>query len=63
MWLRRSHTLAPLTRLTSIIWKFKWKQAKKYAFDKINRIMARDVLLSYPDLNKTFKVCTDVSAV
>ena len=35
MWPRRSHILAPLTRLTCIKQKFKWTQVKKIAFDKI----------------------------
>ena len=63
MWPRRAHMLAPLTRLTSIKWTFKWTQVEQDAFAKIKRIMARNNLLIYPDFHKTFKVCTDVSAV
>ena len=55
--------LAPLTRLTSNKWKFKWTQVEQDAFDKIKQIVARDNLLIYPYFHKTFKVCTDVSAV
>ena len=59
MWPRRSHTLAPLTKLTSIKRKFKWKKFEQYAFDKIKRIVARDTLLTYPDFNGKFKIHTD----
>ena len=40
MWPRRSHTLAPLTRLIYIKSKFKWTKVKQDDFDKIKRIMA-----------------------
>ena len=56
---RRSHTLAPLTRLTYIKRKFKWTQVKTYAFDKIKRIMARNNLLTYPYFNEKNKIHTD----
>ena len=39
MWLRRSHMLTSLTRLTSIKWKFKCTQVEQDAFDKIKRIL------------------------
>ena len=51
---KRSHTLAPLTRLTSIKRKFKWKQVKRDTFDNIKRIVARDNVSTYPYFNKTF---------
>ena len=35
VWPRRSHTLSPLTRLMSIIRKFKLAQVKQGAFDEI----------------------------
>ena len=61
IWARWSHTLAPLTRLTSIKNKFKWTQVKQDAFEKIKRIVARDNLLTYPNLNKAFKIYTNSS--
>ena len=61
MWPSMSHTLAPLTRLTSIKWVFKWTQVKKYAFNEIRRIVARDTFLSYPYFNETFKIHTNAS--
>ena len=59
MWPRRSHTLAPLTKLTSIKNKFKWKKVEQDAFDKIKRIVARDTLLTYLYLNENVKIHTD----
>ena len=62
MWPRQSHTLEPLTKLTSIKRNFKWIQVKQDTFEEINRIVARDTLLTYPDFNETFKIHTDASA-
>ena len=62
MWPRGSHTLAPLTILTSIKRKFKWTQVEQYVFHEIKWILARDTLLTYPDYNETFKSHTNYSA-
>ena len=62
MWPRQSHTLSPLTRLTSIKRGFTWTQVEQDAFGKIKRIVARDNLLTYIDLNETFKIHTNASA-
>ena len=62
MWLRRSHTLAPLTRMTLNKRKFKWTKVKQDSFDKIKRTVPRNTLLTYPGFNKTFKIHTDASA-
>ena len=61
MWPRRSHRLAPLTRLTYIKNKFKWAQVEQYAFEKINWIVARNTLSTYPEFNETFKMHTNAS--
>ena len=61
MWPRRSHTLAPLTRLTSIKRIFKWTQVEQDAFNKIKGIVARDTFSNYPDFNETFKIHTYAS--
>ena len=42
MWARWSHTLAPLTNITSNKVKFRWTKIKQDAFGKIKRIVARD---------------------
>ena len=60
MWPRRSHTLAPLTKIT--FRNFKWTQVEQDAFDKIKRIVVRDTLLTYPYFYETFKIHTDASA-
>ena len=44
MWTIWSHLLLPLTRLTFIKRKFKWTQAEKYDFEKIRRIVVRELL-------------------
>ena len=61
MWTRQSHMLAPLIKLTSINRKTKWEKVKQDAFNKINRILARDNLVTYLGFNETFKIHTDAS--
>ena len=56
MWRKRSHKLAPLTKLTSINRKFKWMKVEQDDIEKIKRIMSCDTLLTYPDFNVTFKI-------
>ena len=53
--------LAPLTRLTSIMRKFKLTQVDQDDFKKIKRIVDRNNLLTYPDFNETFKTHTNDS--
>ena len=62
MWPRRSHTLAPLTKLTFVKGKYKWGKSEQDYFDKIKRIVARDTLSNYQDFNETFKNHTDARA-
>ena len=61
MWPRLSHTLAPITKLTSIKRNFKWTEVEQDAFEKIKRIVDRNTLLTYPYFNETFKSHTDDS--
>ena len=63
IWPRWSHTLTPLTRLTPIKNEFKWTQVEQYDFDRINRIVAHDTLLTYTDFNETFKIHIDDSVL
>ena len=58
MWPRRSHTLACLTKLTSINRKFKWTQVKQDAFNKIKPIVTCDTLLIIWILMKHLKFIT-----
>ena len=49
MWSRQLHLLQPLTALTSTKVTFKWTDAEKKSFDKIEQLVARNTLLIYPD--------------
>ena len=51
-----------LTNITSNERKLKWTKIKQHAFDKIKRIVAHDILLTYPDFNEAFKTNTNDSA-
>ena len=61
MWRRRSHTLAPLTQMSSDKAKFKWGPEQQKAFEEIKRIMSRETILAFPDFSKEFHVYTDAS--
>jgi putative transposase len=61
MWKRRSHTLAPLTKLTGKGVKWEWKKEQEEAFQEIKRIMSKETILAYPDFTKDFHVYTDAS--
>ena len=63
MWTRRSHTLAPLTKLMFIKRNFKWKKVEPDALNEIKRIVARDNLLTYPYFDEIFKIHTNDSAL
>ena len=60
-WRRRSHILEPLTRLTSSKVKFEWTEEQQKAFKTIKNVMAKKILLSYPDFSKPFHIYTDAS--
>ena len=61
IWPRRSHTLAPLTKILYTNRTFEWTEFEQDAFNEIKRIVVRDTLLNYPDFNETFKIRTDAS--
>jgi len=61
MWTKRSHILAPLASLTSKTAKWSWGEVEQTAFDQIKKIVAKEVLLSYPDFTKLFQMYTDAS--
>ena len=61
MWLRRSHVLAPLASLTSKKTPWKWGEQQGKAFQMAKRIIAREVMLAYPDFTKPFDLHTDAS--
>ena len=61
MWLRRSHVLAPLSKLTSKTEPWEWGSKQKAAFALCKRIIAKEVMLAYPDFSKPFVIHTDAS--
>ena len=61
MWLRRSHVLAPLAKLTSKNEPFKWGPAQSKAFALCKKIVSKEVILAYPDFTKPFVIRTDAS--
>ena len=58
---RCSHILTPLTKLLSDKTKFIWTNEQANAFEDIKKVMARKVLLIYPDFKKSFHLYTDAS--
>jgi RNase H-like domain found in reverse transcriptase len=61
MWVKRSHVLAPLATLTSNKKKWDWGPQQAIAFNMAKKIIAREVMLAYPDFNKPFKIHNDAS--
>ena len=60
----RSHILEPLIRISSSKNKFLkgWKTEQDQALSQLKSLMARQVLLHYPDVLKPFDIYTDASA-
>jgi len=61
MYPRRSHILAPLTKLSGMKGNIPWKQEQQSAFDTIKALLAQEAFLSYPDHNKPFHIYVDAS--
>ena len=61
MWVRRSDLLAPLTSLTSTKARWAWTPIHQAAFLKIKEVLSQEVLLAFPNFNKTFHIYTDAS--
>jgi hypothetical protein len=55
MWPQRSHLLAPLSSLTSSTAKWDWTEQYQKAFEDMKRLIAKETLLSYPNVHKTLK--------
>ena len=60
MWLHRSHVLAPVTDLY-ISKSFIWTSTHHEAFNAMKAMVAKDMMLAYPDHNKQFTIETDTS--
>jgi hypothetical protein len=61
MLFRRNDLIATLTSLTSKNVKFEWMDEHQHAFENVKKIIYREVMLIYPDFNKTFHIYTDAS--
>jgi hypothetical protein len=61
MWVRRSELLAPLSSMTSKNVKFNWMDEHQKAFENINKIICRELMLTFPDFSKPFHIYTDAS--
>ena len=72
IWEKRTDLLAPLTDLVAECGvsknkkhkkpkPWRWDEEHKAAFQKIKKIIARDVVLAYPDYSKKFVIYTDAS--
>jgi hypothetical protein len=75
LWARQSKMLAPLTSLVGECGQTKsakakgtkkvpwhWDEVHQRAFDHIKAIIAKDVVLAYPDYSKVFEIYTDASS-
>lgn len=56
-----SRVARPLSRLTGSKSTFKWEQEHQEAFEKLKGMIARDVMLAFPDDNLPFYITTDAS--
>ena len=56
MWRRRSHVLAPLTKLVGSTAKYIWGEEQRKAFEEIKRVISEETMLSFPDFDKEFHV-------
>ena len=61
MWIRRSHILTPLTKLTSKTIKWEWGPEQTKAFEDIKKIVSKETLLTYPNFKIPFEIHTDAS--
>ena len=71
LWVSRTQLLAPLTDLVGECGTTKrstkkkppwhWEQVHQDAFDEIKKVIARDVILAYPNFSEEFTIYTDAS--
>jgi hypothetical protein len=61
MWVRRSELIAQLISMTSKNGKFNLTDEHQKAFENINKIICRKVMLTFPDFSKRFHIYTDAS--
>ena len=74
MWEKGSHLLIPLTDLVGECGQTKthlksgtervkwyWNDSHQESFDAIKKVIARDVMLAYPNFDLAFEIYTDAS--
>jgi transposase InsO family protein len=58
---KRSELLSPLTTLTKKGARFKWTDECQQNFEKLKQLLAKQVVLAYPDFSLPFEIYTDAS--
>ena len=58
---KRSELLHPLTSLTKKGARFKWTAECQHSFNTLKQLLAKRVVLAYPDFTKPFEIYTDAS--
>jgi RNase H-like domain found in reverse transcriptase len=58
---QRSHFLAPLSSMTLAKVKWKWTHEHQEAFEHMKALMAKEMLVTFPNFNKEFEIHTDAS--
>jgi hypothetical protein len=61
---QRSLILTPLTESTKVPMgskSFKWEEAQDKAFQEIENLVGKNIVLIFPDFNKVFEIHTDAS--
>lgn len=59
LWPLRAKTLSPLTNMTGPKIKFLWTIQCDNSFNEFKKVMANDVMLTYPNYAETFYLYTD----
>ena len=61
MWKRRSHILAPLSKLSGSATKWQWTDKEQKAFEEVKHMVAQEAILAYPDFSQEFHIYADAS--
>ena len=61
MWQHRSKILTPLLNMTSKQAQWNWSKEYQKAYDKIKKLVSRETLLFYPNVNKQFEIYINTS--
>ena len=61
MYPKKSHILAPLTKMSGMKGTIPWDDNCQHAFDTMKALLAQDAFLRFPDHNKPFHIYADAS--